>query len=263
MADPERAAADRFRGDHPGLALPPVVVVVPAYGEAATVGTVVSSVPRTMAGLATAVLVVDDGSADDTAARALAAGAVVCRLPVNRGQGAALRVGYALAVEHGARFLATLDADGQWAGSDLPRLVELVAGGRADLVSGTRRRAQRRDPERWSARGAGVVVFAWLIRVLTGSRVTDPANGLRVMTAEVASGVELTQPQFQAAELLVSALCRGFRYAEVPVGHERRPVGSSRKGGSLSYGWRFSRALLGTWRRERRRTRSLERHRSP
>ena len=253
MADPERLAADRFRDDHPGLALPPVVVLVPAYEEAATVGAVVSSVPPTMAGLQTAVLVVDDGSADETGARARAAGALVCRLPVNRGQGAAFRVGYGLAVEHGARYLATLDADGQWAAGDLPRLVEVVASGRADLVSGTRRRAEQRDPERWSVRGAGVVVFAGLIRALTGARVTDPANGLRVMTAEVASGVELAQPQFQAAELLVSALCRGFRYAEVPVAHERRRAGASKKGGSLSYGWRFSRALVGTWWRERHR----------
>jgi glycosyltransferase involved in cell wall biosynthesis len=248
----EADAAERFRRDHPGLALPPLVVVVPAYEEAGTVATVVASVPATMAGLDTSVLVIDDGSGDGTGERAASAGALVCRLPVNSGQGAALRTGYLLAVEHGARYLATLDADGQWAAGDLPRLVEVVSAGEADLVSGTR---DRRDPERWSVRGAGVVVFAGLIRVLTGARVTDPANGLRVMTAEVAAGVELRQPQFQAAELLVSAVCRGFRYAEVPVSHARRSSGASKKGGSLSYGWRFSRALVGTWWRERRRSR--------
>jgi glycosyltransferase involved in cell wall biosynthesis len=258
----EEEAAERFRHDHPGLALPPVVVVVPAYEEAPTVGAVVASVPRAMAGLATAVLVVDDGSGDDTGARAAAAGALVCRLPVNSGQGAALRTGYRLAVEHGARVVATLDADGQWDPADLPRLVELVGSGQADLVSGTRRRPSGRepgsgprDPERWSVRGAGVVVFAALVRLLTGTAVTDPANGLRAMTAEVASGVELTEPQFQAAELLVSAVSRGFRYAEVPVSHARRPAGTSKKGGSLSYGWRYGRVLVGTWWRERRRPR--------
>lgn len=254
---------ERFRRDHPGLTLPPVVVVVPAYEEAGTVGAVVAAVPPAMAGMETAVLVVDDGSRDDTGARAAAAGALVCRLPVNSGQGAALRTGYRIAVGHGARFLATLDADGQWAAADLPRLVEVVSSGEADLVSGTRRAGPRpeagsrhgRDPERWTVRGAGVVVFAGLIRLLTGARVTDPANGLRVMTARVAAGVELEQPQFQAAELLVSAVCRGFRYAEVPVSHARRSAGTSKKGGSLSYGWRFSRALVGTWWRERRRSR--------
>jgi hypothetical protein len=251
----EQDAAERFRRDHPGLALPAVVVVVPAYEEAGTVGAVVAAVPPAMAGMETAVLVVDDGSRDATGERAAAAGALVCRLPVNSGQGAALRTGYRVAVDHGARFLATLDADGQWAAADLPRLVEVVSSGQADLVSGTRRAALQRDPERWTVRGAGVVVFAGLIRLLTGARVTDPANGLRVMTAEVVAGVELEQPQFQAAELLVSTVCRGFRYAEVPVSHARRSAGTSKKGGSLSYGWRFSRALVGTWWRERRRSR--------
>ncbi|HET6810017.1 MAG TPA: glycosyltransferase family 2 protein [Acidimicrobiales bacterium] len=251
----EQDAVERFRRDHPGLALPPVLVVVPAYEEAGTVGAVVAAVPPAMAGLETAVLVVDDGSRDDTGARASSAGALVCRLPVNSGQGAALRTGYRIAVDHGARFIATLDADGQWAGADLPRLVEVVSSGQADLVSGTRRAGDHQDPERWTVRGAGVVVFAGLIRLLTGARVTDPANGLRVMTAEVAAGVELEQPQFQAAELLVSAVCRGFRYTEIPVSHARRSSGTSKKGGSLSYGWRFSRALVGTWWRERRRSR--------
>ena len=216
---------------------------------------VVASVPREMAGLATAVLVVDDGSADDTAARAEGAGALVARLPVNGGQGAALRLGYRLAVDHGARYVATLDADGQWDAADLPRLVDVVASGRADLVSGTRRGAATADPERWSARGVGVVVFAGLIRLLTGAAVSDPANGLRAMTAAVARGVELLQPQFQAAELLVSAVSRGFRYAEVPVAHRVRAAGTSKKGGTLSYGMRFSRAVVGTWWRERRRPR--------
>lgn len=267
QADPvEHAAAEAFAADHPGLGLPPVVVVIPAYREEATVGAVVSSVPDRLAGLATAVLVVDDGSTDETSRRAADAGALVCRLASNRGQGAALRTGYRLAGRFGARLVATLDADGQWAAADLEPLVALVASGQADLVTGTRRRAagtgraRSQSPERLSARGAGVVVFAALFRLLTGVRVTDPANGLRVMTVEVASGVQLDQPQFQSAELLVSAACRGYRVAEVPVGHSSRPVGESKKGGSLSYGWRFSKALFGTYYRERGWRRRLARH---
>ena len=242
-------AADRFRADHAGLRFPPVVVVVPAYDEEATVAAVVSSVPATMAGLDTAVLVVDDGSSDATAARAAAAGAAVLGLSPNRGQGAALRAGYAVAVEHGARFIATLDADGQWDAADLPALVAVVSSGQADLVTGTRRGVP--DPERRTIRGVGVVVFSAAFRVLTGTSISDPANGLRVMTSEVASRVRLDQAQFQASELLVSAYGRGFRLAEVPVNHHPRQAGVSKKGRSLSYGWRFSKALFGTYVREK------------
>jgi glycosyltransferase involved in cell wall biosynthesis len=242
-------AAERFRAEYPDLQLPPVVVVVPAYDEEATVAAVVASVPATMAGLETKVVVVDDGSSDATGQRARAAGALVCRLTPNQGQGAALRAGYALAVEHGARFIATLDADGQWDAADLPALVAVASSGQADLVTGTRRGVP--DPERRSLRGLGVVVFSAAFRVLTGTSISDPANGLRVMTAEVAARVRLDQAQFQASELLVSAYGRGFRLAEVPVNHHPRQAGVSKKGRNLSYGWRFSKALFGTYVREK------------
>lgn len=233
---------------YPGLRLAPVTVVIPAFDEEGSVGAVVAAVPSSMAGLATSVLVVDDGSTDRTAERAEEAGAYVWRLPSNLGQGAALRAGYRLAVGAGAEIVATLDADGQWPAADLVPMVELVAAGRADLVSGTRRGGDLADE---TLRRAGVVVFARLISWLTGQQVTDPANGLRVMTAEVARRVRLDQPQFQAAELLLSALANGFRYAEVPVRHTARTAGRSKKGNDILYGARYAAALLSTYLRDR------------
>ena len=239
-------------------------MVVPAFNEAGAVGPVVASVPTRLGGLAAATLVVDDGSSDSTVEEARAAGALVCSLPVNCGQGTALRLGYDVAIEHGARYLATLDADGQWSAADLDPMAARVTSGGADIVSGTRRTPSHRhdglapaagggqhDTDDQALRRSGVVVFATVIRLLTGARVTDPANGLRVMTAEVAQGVQLDQPQFQSTELLISALCRGFRYEEVPVGHGPRQVGVSKKGRSVGYALRFSRALFGTYIRER------------
>jgi len=249
------------------------VVVVPAFNEAGAVGPVVASVPAQLGGLDAATLVVDDGSSDSTVAEARAAGALVCSLPVNCGQGTALRVGYEVAIEHGARYLATLDADGQWSAPDLDPMAARVTSGGADIVSGTRRTPSHRhdgqgalpaagggrhDTDDQALRRSGVVVFATVIRLLTGARVTDPANGLRVMTAEVVQGVQLDQPQFQSTELLISALCRGFRYEEVPVSHASRQAGVSKKGRSMGYALHFSRALFGTYIRERgwrRRTR--------
>jgi hypothetical protein len=100
-------------------------------------------------------------------------------------------------------------------------------------------------------RGAGVVVFGALITALTGARITDPANGLRAMRAEVAAAVELAQPQYQASELLVGAIMRGFRVVEVPTVMRERSAGKTKKGRNLAYGARFARVVIGTWWRDR------------
>ena len=81
--------------------LPPVAIVIAAYNEAGAIGPVVEALPAEVCGLATATIVVADGCADSTAAEAAQAGAMVCDVPVNRGQGAALRLGYRLAREGG------------------------------------------------------------------------------------------------------------------------------------------------------------------
>jgi glycosyltransferase involved in cell wall biosynthesis len=229
----------------------PLAVVIPAYNECATVAQVVQAVPRRMAGVDVTVVVVDDGSSDGTAEAAAEAGAVVVRHPSNRGQGAALLTGYRAAVEAGASYLATLDADGQWDPADLPALAEVVVGGRADLVSGSRRLGSDEVDEPF--RQLGVRFFARLLSLLTGVKVSDPANGLRVMRAEVAANLRLDEPQFQAAELLMASLRQGYRYAEVPVRHLPRQAGESKKGTNLTYGLRYGRVLLRTWWRERRR----------
>src|SRR2546430_5504732 len=96
-----------------------VLCVVPCYGAAGTVGGVVAGVRAQ--GLA--VVVVDDGSTDDSRARAEAAGATVLRHPANHGKGAALQTGFAWAAAHGADAVVTLDADGQHDPAELPRLL--------------------------------------------------------------------------------------------------------------------------------------------
>src|ERR1700687_2853581 len=89
--------------------LPPVAIVIAAYNEAGAIGPVVAALPAEVCGLAAAALVVADGCAHRTAAEAAAAGAMVCDAPVNRGQGAALRLGYRIAREGGAGYIVTTD----------------------------------------------------------------------------------------------------------------------------------------------------------
>jgi glycosyltransferase involved in cell wall biosynthesis len=252
----ERDAAAAFLAPYPRGLGAPLAVVIPAYNEEPSVAEVIAEIPREAAGLQTEVIVVVDGSSDATAARATEAGALVCDVPVNRGQGAALRLGYWLARARGARVIATIDADGQYEPEELGRVVEPILAGRADFVSGSRRLGAEltTDP----VRHLGVIVFGALFSLLVRHRVTDPACGLRAMRPELTAAVTLEQPQYQASELMISAALNGFRLAEVPTTMRDRGshAGHTKKDGNLRYGIRFARAALHTWRRDRKAART-------
>ncbi|HZU59618.1 MAG TPA: glycosyltransferase family 2 protein [Solirubrobacteraceae bacterium] len=252
----DRDAAAGFLAAHAPGAGAPLAVVIPAYNEEPTVAQVVSEIPSEAAGLATEVIVVVDGAADGTAARAAAAGALVCDVPVNRGQGAALKLGYWLARARGAQVIATIDADGQYEPRELGQVVEPILAGRADFVSGSRRLGSELTTDR--IRHLGVLVFGALFSLMVRHRITDPACGVRAMRAEVTAAVTLEQPQYQASELMISAALNGFRLAEVPTTMRDRAswAGHTKKDGNLRYGLRFARAALHTWRRERRAART-------
>jgi hypothetical protein len=250
VLDAREQAVRTFRERHAGLRFAPVVVVIPAFNEEDAIGAVLRAVPREACGLAVDTIVVDDGSSDRTAEVAREAGVYVAALEQNSGQGAALRLGYRLAREHGARYIVTLDADGQWDPADVSRLLEPILADEADFVLGSRvlGRAETDD----AFRHAGVRVFALLVRLLTGTRLTDTSSGVRVFRAEITETVRQEEPQYQASELLVGAICRGYRVAERPVVMRKRTAGESKKGHNFLYGLRYGRTLVRTWWRDRR-----------
>ena len=106
-------ARDEFADRHPDLTFGPVVAVIAAYEEEDNIGDVLKAMPESVRGLGVSTLVVVDGGDDGTDRVAIESGVATCVLPVNLGHGAALRLGYELALAHGARYVVTLDADGQ------------------------------------------------------------------------------------------------------------------------------------------------------
>jgi glycosyltransferase involved in cell wall biosynthesis len=252
----EREPVRAFFAAHPPGQGAPIAIVIPAYDEEPTVASVVREIPSEIAGQATEVIVVNDGSADNTVAEARGAGALVCDIPVNRGQGLIFMLGYWLARTRGAKVIATIDADGQYEPLELARVVQPILDGEADFVSGSRRLGAELTTDR--VRHLGVLVFAAVITILTRHRVTDPACGIRAMSAEVTAAVTLEQPQYQASELMISAALNGFRLKEVPTTMRDRGAHATgtKKGGNLGYGIRFARAALHTWKRDRRAART-------
>jgi glycosyltransferase involved in cell wall biosynthesis len=255
-----------------GTNLPAVAIVIAAYNEEGAIGPVIEALPARVCGLPATALVVADGCTDGTVAEASTAGALVCDVPVNRGQGAALRLGYRLARHGGAAYIVTTDADGQYNPAEMDRVLAPVAAGEADFVTGSRRLGSQETKD--VVRRAGVRFFAGTLTALTGQKISDTTFGLRAMRAEVTGAVRLEQPQYQASELLIGVITHGYKVAEVPATIHRRRVGESKKGqnplyglhlpgvNNFFYGLRFARVVYGTWWRERQRARRMDSGRS-
>jgi len=240
-----------FSSRYPDLTLSPVVALICAYEEADNIGDVLEAVPPEACGLAVSALVIVDGGEDDTASIAIKSGAATCVLPTNLGHGVALQVGYRIAVNGGATYVVTLDADGQNDPGELPVMLEPLVDGKADFVVASRRLGVDKTSD--EIRRLGVIVFAWLTNRLTHSKLTDTSNGYRALRTELLADVvdRLEQRQYQTAELLITAISRGWRVTERPTVWRPRASGSSKKGSNLFFGFRYGVVVLRTWLRER------------
>ncbi len=159
-------AAVRAFTDHYGARatkLPPLAIVIAAYNEEGAIGPVVEALPSSACGLEAAKIVVSDGAVDGTVKEAEAAGALVCDVPVNRGQGAALRLGYRLAREGRAAYIVTTDADGQYNPAEIQTVLAPVVAGEADFVSGSRRLGSQetKDMIRRCSSGSSPTATRW------------------------------------------------------------------------------------------------------
>jgi glycosyltransferase involved in cell wall biosynthesis len=244
------SALQVFAATYPDLKLQALVVVIAAYNEADNIGAVLDEIPQQVADVPVSLLVIDDGSSDATTKVAERHGALVCTLSANRGHGVALRLGYRIAREGGAEYIATLDGDGQWDPADLPDMVRLMRTGDADFVLGSRQLGKTENTDAF--RNLGVKFFAKVISALTRTHITDTSSGLRLMRAGLTGTVTQTQPQYQTSELLIGALLQGYRVAEVPTVMRQRMSGESKKGRNFAYGLRYARVIMDTYLRERR-----------
>ena len=192
---------------------PGVWIVVPAWNEQTRIESVVSSLLKSYS---QNVLVVDDGSSDETSQVSAEAGAVVVRHPMNRGQGAALQTGFAFAMRQDADVVVTFDGDGQHDEDDISRLIDPILRGKCDVVLGSR----------FSGRSIGmpklrlfVLKLAVLFtRVTTGLKLSDTHNGLRAFSRKAIKKIEITEDRMaHASDLLHQISIHQLSYQECPV----------------------------------------------
>jgi glycosyltransferase involved in cell wall biosynthesis len=197
-------------GEDDSASPPAILAVIPAHDEAGRVGGVIAGVRA--AGLP--LLVVDDGSTDDTAGAARAAGAEVLRLAPNRGKGGALKAGFAEALARGHEAVLTLDADGQHDAGEIPAFLRTWQRERPDLVVG-RRDFHRMPPFRRLTNSLARFAFSRAV----GHPVPDNQSGYRLLSRRLVEAVLASPEEGFAFEVEVLALClgRGFPVAWVPI----------------------------------------------
>ncbi len=224
----------RFRLDSARIAAPvptepapdgPIVLFLPAHNEGPRVADVVGRAPATIDGRPVEVVVVDDGSTDDTAARAAGAGALVIPHPANLGLGAAVRTGFAHAHRRGAAAAAFCDADGEYDPADLADLVGPILRGEAHYVVGSRFAGEisRMLPHR---RFGNQTLTRW-VRWVARRPITDGQSGYRACSAAATAELEIVHDYNYAQVLTVDLVRKGFGYHEVPITYAFRSTGRS------------------------------------
>jgi polyprenyl-phospho-N-acetylgalactosaminyl synthase len=191
----------------------PVLVIVPAYNE----GRVIMDTVERLLAAGYRVVVVDDGSSDETAeVRRLPI--VYLRHPVNLGQGAALQTGMTYALRAGAEIAVHFDADGQHDCGQIGHLIAPIVEGKADVVFGSRfLRQQDRAQVPWKKRILlrGGILISW---AMTGMLLSDTHNGFRAMSRRALERVQLQENGFaHATEIMQRVREGGVRYVEVPI----------------------------------------------
>ena len=224
----------------------PIMVLIPALNEAENLAELLPRIPQTIGKLSVGVLVVDDGSNDDTAAVANGFDRVrVVRNPINRGGGAALRLGYDILQRTAVRICITMDADGQHRPEEIDALLEPIVKNTADFVIGSRVIGENRGVSLF--RTAGVYVFGTLISLLLGKKITDPSSGFRAFRMNAIAAIDLNEDQYHTSELIIEAVKKGLRIEERPVTIQKRKHGTSKKGKDWLYGIHFARIIFKTW----------------
>ena len=204
-----------------------VVITVPAYNEEKTLGRVldeIKSAVRHDKSRDYSIIVVDDGSTDNTAEIAKKAGATVYSHPKNYGLAETFRTEIEKCLEHRADIIVHTDADGQYLASDILKLVKEVEAGN-DLVLGSRFKGKIEEMN--FVKRFGNKAFSRAVSQITKIKISDAQTGFRAFTSEVAK-IPITSTHTYTQEQIIRAVKRKFRIKEIPIFFAKRKAGNSR-----------------------------------
>jgi len=221
-----------------------VVVMIPAFNEQKSIEYVINEIPKDLADEVD-IVVIDDGSTDNTAAVAKKTGAKVIRHKVNKGLASAFRTGLEHALSLGADIIVNTDADGQYDGREIQKLLEPIISGRADVVIGSRFKGTIEDMPFQKRIGNRLATL--VTKLISGYKVSDAQTGFRAFNREAAQQLCVQAKYTYVQETLVQVTNLGLVLEEVPILFRKRKVGSSRLISNIfKYALRAGPAILST-----------------
>ncbi len=201
------------------------LIIIPAYNEEDTIEAVIDSIRQYVP--QTDIVVVNDGSVDDTRNIAEAKGVNVLNLPYNIGIGGAVQTGYKFAVEMDYDIAIQVDGDGQHPADAIPELINEIRNNEADMVIGSRYIGDK-DREASVSRAIGKSVLSKVISLLTGQKITDSSSGFRAANRKVIHLLARMYPRdYPEPESLVFLVYENYRIKEIPVKMSERWAGKS------------------------------------
>ena len=202
-----------------------VAIIIPAYNEAGIIGEVIQSVQQALP--ESTIVVIDDGSTDNTYEKAKEIGVIAIKLVVNLGIGGAVQTGYLYAFQNDFDFAIQVDGDGQHDPQYLSKILEPLIAGKADLIIGSRY-IDKIGFQSTVMRRVGSKYFNSLIRWITGQKITDPTSGFRACNKRVIKEFAVSYPKdYPEPESIVYIKRKGYMIHEIPVTMKERPTGSS------------------------------------
>lgn len=224
-----------------------LVVMIPAFNEEQTIGSVIKEIPRKILGMNVQILVINDGSSDNTIIEAKKAGAdKIVSHHGNKGLGVAFKTGLDNALAMGADIIVNTDADGQYVGAEIENLVKPIIGCEADIVLGSRFAGTieymplgKRIGNRMATR---------MVRFLSGLPVTDGQTGFRAFTRDAALRLNVMSFYTYTQETIIQAAKRGITLVEVPCTFRRRDGHSRLISSIFGYAKKSAAILMRTYR---------------
>lgn len=203
-----------------------MLVIVPALNEGRSIRAVIERIQGHLP--AVDVLVINDGSVDDTAQQAKSAGAIVLNMPYNVGIGAAVQTGFKYAAMHGYEIVIRNDGDGQHAADGITRLIEKIKADEADMVIGSRFIGESGDYGTPLVRRLGITILAKLLSMITGQPITDPTSGFCAFNRKaILLFAQLYPHDYPEPEAIVISHRTGLRQIEISVSMYEREHGKS------------------------------------
>jgi len=206
------------------------LIIIPAYNESQNIETVIDEINKSM--IDAAILIVNDGSQDDTSDKAKGKGVEVIDLPFNIGYGCALQTGFRFAVEYEFDYVITIDGDGQHDPQSINNLLKALESSKADIVIGSRfLECKYKMP---IARRIGSLLFGYIAKIYTGIRFTDPTSGFQLLNRQVFSYLAQGDNyplDYPDVNIIMALHKKKFKVIEAPVTMREKSNGKSMHSG--------------------------------